>query len=60
MKPPFGGVWFFNDRIRVICFSNLVCSIAIHEINVSSNTCHVYFLRDTHGEKYNAILDSDP
>ena len=43
VKPPLWGYDFFNDRMRVIynyC-SNLVCNIEIHEINMSSNTCHV-------------------
>ena len=31
--------------MRVIYCSNMVYSNAVHEINMSSNICHVYFLR---------------
>ena len=59
MKPLFWGYDSLMTEYVIYC-SNLVCSIEIHEINMSSNARHVYFLRDTHGEKYNAILNSDP
>ena len=34
------GVYFFDDRTRVIHCSHLVYSNDIQEINMSSNTCH--------------------
>ena len=59
-KPPFLGVGFFDDRTPVIYCSHLVYSNEIQEINMSSNTCHFKFLCDTHAEKYNTALNSDP
>ena len=57
---PFWGVCFFNERLRAIYSSNLEYSIDIHEINMSSNTCHIHCLRDTHAEKTNTPINSDP
>ena len=38
-KPPFLGVYFFNDRTHVTYCSPLIYSNEIQEINISSNTC---------------------
>ena len=54
-----GHVYCLNT-IGVTYCSHLVYSNEIKEINMFSNTCHFKLFCDTHAEKYNTALNSNP